>query len=127
MLILLHLRPHPDVRTHEGGIDDNCSFSRPGPLRDEGMRYWEGLIHECNEQISAINAALSNCGHNPADRLEYSVGGIFASAPVSISLDNRKVSIVFEGWGPVLKVRITGLQRAGLRLLSKGIGIAARQ
>lgn len=91
----------------------------PVPLRDEGMRYWEGLIHECNEQISAINSALSNCGHDPEDRLEYSAGEDLHLRRFPYPSTTVKVSMVFEGWGPVLKIRITGLQRADFGFFPK--------
>jgi hypothetical protein len=80
-------------------------------LREEGMYFWERLINECREQTRAINSALSNHGRTAVDHVECLAGDCLNLIKSHCPSTTVKVNIVFEGWGPVLKIAITGHQR----------------
>ena len=85
----------------------------PAPLHDEGTYFWERLISECKEQMSAVNSALLSHGEAEVDCVECRTGEhlqLIRSQYPSTKIEAR---IGFERWGPIINVSITGHQRPG--------------
>jgi len=93
------------------------------PLWNEGLRFWEGLVHECREQIQAINGVLTRCGRTADEQVECSADEDLHLARRQYPSTTIDVQIRFEDWGPVLQVLITGLQRAGFRFFPEELEV----
>jgi hypothetical protein len=93
------------------------------PLRSEGLRFWEGLVHECRTQIQAINSVLSGCGRGADEQVECSANEGLHLERTKYPSTTVDVRIRFEDWGPVLQVLITGLQRAGFRFFPEELEV----
>lgn len=85
-----------------------ASAVAPAPLRQEGTWFWEELSEECKKQIRALNGALAEHGIAAADQVQCHPGQQLRLIRSSYPPTSIYVNMVFEHWGPVLRVRIAG-------------------
>jgi hypothetical protein len=93
----------------------------PAPLRQEGTWFWEKLTEECENRISALNSALADHGIAAADRVECYTGQQLRLIRASHPSTSIHVRMIFEHWGPVLRVQIAGHEGCRPGVLQKEI------
>jgi hypothetical protein len=89
------------------------------PLAQEGLSYWEELIEQCQRQTTLINDALSNCGADEDQMINWVSGPEirmirreYPSTAITISLD-------MHSWGPMISGVITGRETEDLQFASE--------
>ncbi|MGA8597362.1 MAG: hypothetical protein WB676_21820 [Bryobacteraceae bacterium] len=85
-----------------------ASAVAPAPLRQEGTQFWADLTEECKKQISVLNCALTEHGIRAADHVECHTGQQLRLIRSRYPSTSIHVSMIFEQWGPVLRVCIAG-------------------
>jgi hypothetical protein len=96
-----------------GGIRMSAAVSPalvPTRLREEGVQFWGQLVEECKNQIQSINRSLSDKDRNATDRVEYRADEQLSLRRSVCPSTIITVSIAFEHWGPIIRVRIAGHQ-----------------
>jgi hypothetical protein len=92
------------------------AYRAPLPLYQEGLAFWQELMHESERHVDAINRVAISRGLESVHLVEWKSGrnliGIvrkwYPSTEITLSLS-------FERWGPMIRVLITGYQHEDLR------------
>lgn len=92
------------------------AYRAPLPLYEEGLAYWLELERESEQHVKAINQVALAHGLETGHLVEWKSGrGIIGMARKWYPSTDITLSLMFERWGPVIKILVTGYQHEDLR------------
>ncbi|HEX4230550.1 MAG TPA: hypothetical protein VHZ07_17875 [Bryobacteraceae bacterium] len=78
------------------------------PLAQEGLNYWEELSEQCKRQTALINGALSNCGADEDQMINWVAGPEIRMIRKAYPSTAVRMSLDMHSWGPMISGVITG-------------------
>lgn len=92
------------------------AYRAPLPLYEEGLAFWEELEQETQQHVKSINSVATAHGLEDFHLVEWKSGrGIIGIVRKWYPSTDITISLLFERWGPVIKVLVTGYQHEDLR------------
>ena len=92
------------------------AYRAPLPLYEEGLAFWEELEQDSQQHVKSINSVATAHGLEDFHLVEWKSGrGIIGIVGNGIRQRISPLASLFERWGPVIKVLVTGYQHEDLR------------
>lgn len=85
-----------------------AAATRHPPLSHEGFTFWRDLIEKCERYTAAMNAAISERGLAPDQRLECHHDRELQISKIAPPAIKIRLDLDFFSWGPIVRGKITG-------------------